>query len=619
MHNQTNPNRHQSFRLFALITAIVSPAIIFLIVQENPQHASKKMPPLVGAHVTDKPQISTKSAEEESDFEEQREEAPGVCKAFLPPIAVDQTLRESQSARTPTLQQAEGNRFSVKRAPVKDFRITSTFGMRIHPVTHQRAFHNGVDYSAKLNQRVFSVLDGTVVQCGPRGGLGIAVEIYHPMKRTSTIYGHLNEELVYGGQQVRAGQTIGLAGTTGRSTGVHVHFTVKQNCRYVEPLAFLSTLPKSMQLYLPQQPISVARANAARGAATMIAATNTLSIPFLERLAQRAVKTVKTPKVESNRLPVPARLAQSASKIVGAIAKLEQKDSFPARLVSEAARTKNAVPGASASVLPVRSTGESANLIVANEKSNLVIASAVTAMFQNESPKACIGIGAGPVSLARTSPDLRGELVVSKVVVNKSGSPGLRVGAGRHERPVLVATTGGTYRSFNTARSRALMKVRSVQGVSRPNTVTLVSKSLVRHSARLQVVELLAKHFEQLTLVTRANTVANLANEQRLFAERRPSLALKPVVARTRARQERKISAVASVSRFADGARLAAEIGAELTKTRAALSEAQRRSDLALALYNQGAISARDAQQSQATASALQEHVGKLESNSKSN
>jgi murein DD-endopeptidase MepM/ murein hydrolase activator NlpD len=124
--------------------------------------------------------------------------------------------------------------------------VTSKAGFRIHPVTGKGDFHNGVDIAANLNDKVYNLLDGIVVRSGWRGNIGVAVEIYHPYPNIRTIVGHLNAYTVKPGMWVRRGQVIGFAGCTGRSTGVHVHYTVIKNDsnQYIEPMQFLMQVPE---------------------------------------------------------------------------------------------------------------------------------------------------------------------------------------------------------------------------------------------------------------------------------------------------------------------------------------------------------------------------------------
>lgn len=124
--------------------------------------------------------------------------------------------------------------------------VTSKAGFRVHPVTGKGDFHNGVDLAANLNDKVFNLLDGIVTRVGYRGNLGVAVEVYHPYPDIITICGHLNAYSVQPGMWVRRGQVIGFAGSTGRSTGVHLHYTVikHDSNQYIEPMTYLMQVPE---------------------------------------------------------------------------------------------------------------------------------------------------------------------------------------------------------------------------------------------------------------------------------------------------------------------------------------------------------------------------------------
>ncbi len=135
---------------------------------------------------------------------------------------------------------------NVTYTPVGMGIVTSKAGFRVHPVTGRGDFHNGVDLSAKLNDRVYCLLDGVVTRVGWRGNLGVAVEVYHPYPNVRTIVGHLNAYSVMPGMPIRRGRVIGYAGSTGRSTGVHVHYTVvkEDTHEYIEPMQFINQVPQ---------------------------------------------------------------------------------------------------------------------------------------------------------------------------------------------------------------------------------------------------------------------------------------------------------------------------------------------------------------------------------------
>jgi murein DD-endopeptidase MepM/ murein hydrolase activator NlpD len=102
-------------------------------------------------------------------------------------------------------------------------RITSNFGWRTHPLTGTRRFHSGLDIAAPAGTPVIATATGTVVSAGWNGGYGKAIIIQHNDVQ-QTLYGHLSEISVQPGQQITQGTVIGLVGSTGNSTGPHLHF-----------------------------------------------------------------------------------------------------------------------------------------------------------------------------------------------------------------------------------------------------------------------------------------------------------------------------------------------------------------------------------------------------------
>ena len=118
-------------------------------------------------------------------------------------------------------------------------RLSSTFGTRRHPVTGKVSKHGGIDIAVKTGTLVGAAADGIVtVASTDVGHYGTAVFIDH-QNGYITHYGHLSKILVRVGQKVRAGQIIAKSGSTGRSTGPHLHFTVKKNGVSLDPLKFL--------------------------------------------------------------------------------------------------------------------------------------------------------------------------------------------------------------------------------------------------------------------------------------------------------------------------------------------------------------------------------------------
>lgn len=115
--------------------------------------------------------------------------------------------------------------------------ITDNYGWRICPF-HGREFHNGLDIGASWGTNVYASNSGTVIQAGWNGGYGISVMISHADGIT-TLYGHMSSWSVSVGQQVSQGDVIGRCGSTGNSTGPHIHFTMYKGGSTVNPLDYL--------------------------------------------------------------------------------------------------------------------------------------------------------------------------------------------------------------------------------------------------------------------------------------------------------------------------------------------------------------------------------------------
>jgi murein DD-endopeptidase MepM/ murein hydrolase activator NlpD len=123
-------------------------------------------------------------------------------------------------------------------APLETFNLMSTFGVRHDPFSGQLAMHNGLDLSSPMRAPVMATGPGIVVIAGWNGEFGNMVEINHGYG-VSTRYGHLSRVYVKPGQRVTGRHVIGLVGTTGRSTGPHVHYEVLNDGKNLNPAKFL--------------------------------------------------------------------------------------------------------------------------------------------------------------------------------------------------------------------------------------------------------------------------------------------------------------------------------------------------------------------------------------------
>lgn len=137
------------------------------------------------------------------------------------------------------------------KSPLKYAHVTSKFGSRFHPVLKYLKAHNGVDYGAPIGTPVWAVADGTVTQAGYAGAAGNMVVIRHA-NGFETQYMHLSRfgDGVRAGARIRQKQVIAYSGNTGRSTGPHLHFGLKRNGSYTNPLnqqfPRADPLPKSL-------------------------------------------------------------------------------------------------------------------------------------------------------------------------------------------------------------------------------------------------------------------------------------------------------------------------------------------------------------------------------------
>ncbi|WP_024832254.1 M23 family metallopeptidase [Ruminiclostridium josui] len=123
-------------------------------------------------------------------------------------------------------------------------KITSPFGMRNHPITHIKTLHKGVDIDAKTGDPIMAAASGKVIYAGLSDGYGKHVIIDHG-NGFKTIYGHSSKLLVKAGELVKKGQKIALVGSTGKSTGPHLHFEIRIADTAVNPIKYIEFKPST--------------------------------------------------------------------------------------------------------------------------------------------------------------------------------------------------------------------------------------------------------------------------------------------------------------------------------------------------------------------------------------
>ncbi|WP_317930914.1 M23 family metallopeptidase [Halioxenophilus sp. WMMB6] len=173
--------------------------------------------------------------------------------SFDPPSFIDvidelAAQIEDRQQQLDTLEALMANRkiqndVFIAGRPIKKGWISSFYGRRTDPFNGHLAWHSGMDFAGQLNSDVVAVASGVVTWSGDRYGYGQMVEINHG-SGFSTRYAHNSENLVAVGDVVKKGQIVALMGSSGRSTGPHVHFEVYKNGRPVDPSSYIHRTPR---------------------------------------------------------------------------------------------------------------------------------------------------------------------------------------------------------------------------------------------------------------------------------------------------------------------------------------------------------------------------------------
>jgi murein DD-endopeptidase MepM/ murein hydrolase activator NlpD len=140
---------------------------------------------------------------------------------------IENSLRESRDEinNTPTI------------LPILSLNVTSKFGMRTNPVTGRKQFHDAVDFTGNRGDKIFATADGTVIKSDYHSVRGHYVIIKHKYGYL-TLYAHLDKKLVKVGDRVRKEDIIGTMGSSGRTTGTNLHYSITHNNRKVNPLDY---------------------------------------------------------------------------------------------------------------------------------------------------------------------------------------------------------------------------------------------------------------------------------------------------------------------------------------------------------------------------------------------
>ncbi|MEU9954523.1 peptidoglycan DD-metalloendopeptidase family protein [Streptomyces sp. NPDC050982] len=178
-----------------------------------------------------------------TDAVERAGRVPADARTFLGQVKARLPRYDALVRRTPDRNGGQ-NASAVLTPPVGTLTVTSSFGSRTHPLTGVTKLHTGVDFGAPQGAQVSAARDGRIVFADTTTAYGIRVVIDHGTiggKRLQTTYSHLSALQVTTGRTVTAGSPVGLVGSTGLSTGPHLHFEVLLDGQYTDPLPWLST------------------------------------------------------------------------------------------------------------------------------------------------------------------------------------------------------------------------------------------------------------------------------------------------------------------------------------------------------------------------------------------
>ena len=142
------------------------------------------------------------------------------------PFATDVTSKFPQPVAVPS------------RSPLDFIRVTSNYGMRVHPVLGRRKRHKGIDLAAPTGTPVYATADGSVSRADRSRTYGLVIYLDHGAE-LETRYAHLSRMVVADGQDVKKGDVIGYVGSTGRSTGPHLHYEVRVDGVAVNPIPYM--------------------------------------------------------------------------------------------------------------------------------------------------------------------------------------------------------------------------------------------------------------------------------------------------------------------------------------------------------------------------------------------
>lgn len=139
---------------------------------------------------------------------------------------------------TPSYAKKKTSIFHLPIVPQKSVRISSPYGYRVHPINGKRSMHYGIDIAAPIGTPIHAIADGEVIMATGNGSAGNEIRIRHKNGMVTRSL-HMSKRTVKKGDKVKRGQVIGTVGSTGRSTGPHLHFEISINGKTINPMSII--------------------------------------------------------------------------------------------------------------------------------------------------------------------------------------------------------------------------------------------------------------------------------------------------------------------------------------------------------------------------------------------
>lgn len=226
----------------SVIDTLASTRAELAVTRENFQASKAELEKYKSEQITLQDELDTKSANAQSMIAALQADTAEYEKALK---EVEESKKQLQNDIDELYRQLKGTTTTYYSGaafhwplPSNITRVSSGFVWRTNPITKKKELHNGLDFPASKGTNIYAAADGTVVKAQWYGGYGNCVIINHG-GGIMTLYGHCNSLNVKNGQSVKAGDVIAFVGTTGMSTGYHLHFTVYENGTAVDPYKYL--------------------------------------------------------------------------------------------------------------------------------------------------------------------------------------------------------------------------------------------------------------------------------------------------------------------------------------------------------------------------------------------